>query len=144
MLFFKAQTLSQADIGYQSNSLKIYYNTEPMPPLRTELNDNDDHSCTLQWVGSVESKNCHLMWFFESIETLLQHLIDVSANRLIIDLSAADRVDSEALRRLFQARQIFLRRNIRIILHQPSAHLRRLLRIMQFDQIFTVEEGGNP
>jgi anti-anti-sigma factor len=114
-----------------------------MPPLRIEFHDNDDYSCTLQWIGSVESKNCHLMWFFDNSETLLQHLNDVNANRLIIDLSAADRVDSEALRRLFQARQNFLRHNIRIILRQPNPHLRRLLRIMQFDQIFTIEEAGH-
>jgi anti-anti-sigma factor len=110
-----------------------------MPSLTTEFFDNHDNTCTLKWIGSVENRNHHLMWFFDNSDILLQQMSAANIRKLIIDLAMTERIDSDGMRRLFNTRQDFIQKNVQIALHHPNSHLRRLLRIMQFDQIFEVE-----
>jgi anti-anti-sigma factor len=107
--------------------------------LNTEFTTQEDGSCVLKLIGNVESRNHHLMWFFDSSEALLQNVAAVGAQKLVVDLTTADRIDSEGLRRLLYAQQDFAKQNIQVVLRNPNPHLRRLLRIMQFDLVFPIE-----
>jgi anti-anti-sigma factor len=107
--------------------------------LNTEFTCQGDGVCVLKLIGNVESRNHHLMWFFDSSEALLENVIAAGAQKLVIDLTATDRIDSEGLRRLLYAQQDFAKQNVLMVLRNPNPHLRRLLRIMQFDLVFTIE-----
>jgi anti-anti-sigma factor len=111
--------------------------------LTTEFTTQEDGSCVLKLIGNVESRNHHLMWFFDSSEALLQAVVAAGAHKLVVDLTATDRIDSEGLRRLLYAQQDFAKQNVEMVLRNPNPHLRRLLRIMQFDLVFPIETEGD-
>ncbi len=110
-----------------------------MSQLITELVQNDDDSWTLKLIGSIDSDTRHLMWSVQSSEVLLKKLLESNANKLIIDLTLAERFDSHGLRLLLNAQKEFSRESVQIILKSPNSHLRRLFQIMQFDRVFVVE-----
>lgn len=137
-----------------SHQESAYYNNQPhrpdqplqsvtdpdiIPSLTTEFSRIDLDTWMLSLRGSVESQNHYLMWYFDSSDTLLEKLVAASATKLVINLVDADRIDSEGFRRLFKIRQELAKKNIEIALRNPNEHLSRLLRIMQFDQVFEIE-----
>jgi len=110
-----------------------------MTDLVSELTQQSSDIWTLKLTGGVDSETHHLMWTTYSSADLLQQLVAAKAKKLVIDLTAVDRLDSQGLRLLLNAHKEFSREKIEIVLKNPNPHLRRLFQIMQFDRVFTVE-----
>lgn len=109
-----------------------------MNDLKTELTQNGN-TWTLKLIGHVNASTSHSMWSTDSSFSLLKKLLETNARTLVIDLSDAKTLDSHGLRLLIDAQKEFSTNDIKIVLKNPNSHLSRLLRIMQFDRIFTVE-----
>lgn len=73
------------------------------------------------------------------IPTILKILERSEAGKLVIDLTTTYDFDSRGLEFLLRMYQQLAGRDIPIILHNPSVHLRHVLRIMQFDRMFEFE-----
>jgi anti-anti-sigma factor len=110
-----------------------------MSDLTATLTQQSGDIWTLKLIGGVDSDTHHLMWTTASSADLLQRLVAAKAKKLVIDLSAVDRFDSQGLRLLLIAHKEFSKEKIEIVLKNPNSHLRRLFQIMQFDRVFTVE-----
>lgn len=99
----------------------------------TSLVRHED-SWVLKLVGDVDTRAAKLIYFSEISEKLKA----LQATTLIIDLSEAEIVDSTGLGLLLEAKKELSRQNIEVVLSNPSAHMRRLFAIMQFDQLFSI------
>lgn len=108
-------------------------------PLTTKLSDQQDGVWRLWLIGSVDSSNHHLMWSLNNPDALLEKLVVAKARKLIVDLTALERLDSEGLRMLLKAHNDFAKRDIELVLQNPNAHLHRLLKLMRFDQLITIQ-----
>ncbi len=99
----------------------------------------EDH-WTISLVGDIAFTNLSEIEIQEVINAL-----DVDQiTQLIIDLTGIERLDSYGFRVLLSLHRGFNKVNIPITLDNPNAHLRRLLRIMQFDHLVTINsEKGN-
>lgn len=75
------------------------------------------------------------------IETpaIMNILEQAGVQKLVVDLTMAQDFDSRGLQFLCRMHKQLVERNIPIILRNPSAHLRQILRIMQFDQLFEIQ-----
>ena len=93
-----------------------------------------DGQWTLKLIGDVNIDQND--FWVEDISNLLQQNLVKS---LAIDLSRSDQPDSRGLRFLLDIQEACSGYGITVVLRHPSDHLRRLLRIMQFDRIFIVE-----
>ncbi len=109
-----------------------------MSQLNTELIQNDDNTWTLILNGSIDSDTRHKMWSVENSTVLLDRLIETKSEKLLVDLTEAERFDSHGLRLLLNAQKEFSKEDVEIILKSPNSHLKRLFQIMQFDRVFTV------
>ena len=109
-----------------------------MNKLSTQLIRHSD-DWTLKLGGNVDSNTAHLMWIAESGDPLLKEMIQAQVKKLVIDLTQVEFIDSHGLRNLLNAHRDFSGQNIDIVLQNPNSHLRRLLRIMQFDRVFIIE-----
>jgi anti-sigma B factor antagonist len=109
-----------------------------MSKLSTELTRRSD-----VWIltlhGNVDSNTAHLMWSADNSAALLKELTVARVKKLLLDLTDLDFIDSHGLRVLLNVHKDFSSENIQIILQNPNPHLKRLLRIMQFDRVFTIE-----
>ncbi len=76
-------------------------------------------------------------------DPLLDRLTEAKAQKLVIDLTAIERVDSEGFRFLLNTCKALSKTDIQIVLHNPSAYLQSLLRIMSFDHFFEIELGDD-
>jgi anti-sigma B factor antagonist len=61
--------------------------------------------------------------------------------KLLIDLTGVEFIDSHGLRVLLNAHKDFSNEDVQIVLQNPNPHLKRLLRIMQFDRVFEIESN---
>jgi anti-sigma B factor antagonist len=109
-----------------------------MSKLSTELTRRSD-VWTLKLHGNVDSNTAHLMWSADNSTALLKELTVARVKKLLLDLTDLDFIDSHGLRVLLNVHKDFSSENIQIILQNPNPHLKRLLRIMQFDRVFTIE-----
>lgn len=109
-----------------------------MDKLPTKLIRHSD-DWTLELSGNVDANTAHLMWIAESGEPLLKEMTQAQVKRLIVDLTEVEFIDSHGLRNLLNAHRDFSGQNIQIVLQNPNSHLKRLLRIMQFDRVFIIE-----
>ena len=109
-----------------------------MSQLDTELIQNDDNTWTLRLNGAIDSETRHKMWSVESSTVLLDKLIETKSEKLLIDLTEAERFDSHGLRLLLNTQKEFSKKGVQIVLKNPNSHLKRLFQIMQFDRVFTV------
>jgi anti-sigma B factor antagonist len=114
-------------------------NRRIMTQLKTELTQAKADTWILKLVGGIDSDTHHLMWSGSTSADLLKRLLEAGARKLVIDLEAADRIDSHGLRLLLNAHKEFARKKMGIVLRKPNSHLRRLFQIMQFDRVFVVE-----
>jgi anti-anti-sigma factor len=110
-----------------------------MTQLTTELTQGSDNTWTLKLIGGIDSDTHHFMWAATSSADLLRKLVEAKAQKLWIDLAAAERFDSHGLRLLLNAQKEFSKEKIQIVLKNPNPHLKRLFHIMQFDRVFTIE-----
>lgn len=97
----------------------------------------DGDTWILKLTGDVDTRVLKLIQFSE----ILEKLEKAQANSLIIDLSEAEIIGSPGLRLLLKAKRELSRKDIEVILDNPSSHLRRLFRIMRFEQIFVIREN---
>ncbi|MEM7344397.1 MAG: STAS domain-containing protein [Chloroflexota bacterium] len=111
-----------------------------MSTLKADLISNDT-TWILKLNGNIDSTTSHLMWGFSDSTKLLNALLEANIHHLVIDLSEVDNIDSHALRLMLNAYKEFTVKKVGIELHKPRPHLRRLLRIMQFDRLFTVNDN---
>jgi anti-anti-sigma factor len=109
-----------------------------MDKLSTKLTRHSN-GWTLKLSGNVDANTAHLMWIAESGDPLLKEMTQAQVKRLIIDLTEVEFIDSHGLRNLLNAHRDFSGQNIDIVLRNPNSHLKRLLRIMQFDRVFIIE-----
>lgn len=109
-----------------------------MTKLSTELIRQND-SWILKLSGNVDSNTVHLMWSTDNSTSLLKELVQARVKKLLIDLKNLEFIDSHGLRILLNAHKEFSSENIQIVLQNPNFHLKRLLRIMQFDRVFVIE-----
>ena len=111
-----------------------------MNKLSTELTRQSD-VWILKLNGHVDSNTAHLMWLTDNSVSLLKELTQARVKKLSIDLTHLEFIDSHGLRVLLNAHKEFSSENIQIVLQNPNPHLKRLLRIMQFDRIFVIESN---
>ena len=111
-----------------------------MNKLSTELTRQND-VWILKLNGNVDSNTVHLMWFTDSCASLIKELTQARVKKLSIDLTHLEFIDSHGLRVLLNAHKEFSSENIQIALQNPNPHLKRLLRVMQFDRIFVIESN---
>ena len=111
-----------------------------MNKLSTELTRQSD-VWILKLKGNADLNTAHLMWFTDSSASLLKELTQARVKKLLIDLTNLEFIVSHGLRVLLNAHKEFSSENIQIELQNPNPHLKRLLRIMQFDRIFVIESN---
>jgi anti-anti-sigma factor len=104
----------------------------------TRLTRDTDCVWVLELPGTADQEVFRQMTDVE-IPAILKILGQTEVRKLIIDLAAIRIFDSQELRFLCWMYSQLAERNVPIILRNPSAHLRQILRIMQYDQIFKVE-----
>ena len=102
------------------------------------LTRDADSVWLLEFAGATDQELFHPMWASE-IDAVLKLLEQIEVQKLVIDLTTTQDFDSRGLQFLCQMHKQLVERNIQIILRNPSTHLRQILRIMQFGQIFEVE-----
>lgn len=96
----------------------------------------DGDTWILKLIGSIDSRVPKVLQFTD----LADKLEKAEAKSLTIDLSEAVIIDSSGLRLLLEAKKELIRKDIEVVLYNPSAHMRRLFRIMQFDQLFIIKD----
>jgi anti-sigma B factor antagonist len=106
--------------------------------LSTKLSRQSD-IWLLKLNGNIDSATAPLMWSTDNSAALVQEMVQAQVKKLAIDLTDVDFIDSHGLRVLLNAHKDFSHENIQIILQNPNPHLKRLLRIMQFDRVFVIE-----
>jgi anti-anti-sigma factor len=111
-----------------------------MDNLSTELTRDND-TWILKLEGYVDSRTAHLMWSADSSTSLLQEMTQAHVKKLLIDLTGVEFIDSHGLRVLLNAHKDFSNEDVQIVLQNPNPHLKRLLRIMQFDRVFEIESN---
>jgi anti-anti-sigma factor len=109
-----------------------------MGQLVTRLIRDANSVWLLELIRPIEQELFFHIWAGE-IEAILKLLEQSEAQKLVIDLTATQEVDSRGLQFLCRMHKELAERNIPIILRNPSAHLRRVLRIMKYDQLFGIE-----
>lgn len=92
-------------------------------------------------VSGVKDRDMLRQMTDTEIPIIMSILEQVEVHKLFIDLTAIQDFDSRGLQFLLRMRQKLVGRNIPVILRNPNAHLRQILRIMQFDQFFQIEYG---
>jgi anti-anti-sigma factor len=113
-----------------------------MGRLVTRLTRDADSVWLLELMGTTDQELFRQITATE-IPTILKILEQAEVRKLIVDLTTTQDFDSPGLRFLGQMRQQLAERNIPIILRNPNAPLRQILRIMQFDRVFEVEFDDN-
>ncbi|MBI1879357.1 MAG: STAS domain-containing protein [Chloroflexi bacterium] len=111
-----------------------------MDNLSIELTRDSD-AWLLKLKGNVDSSTIHLLWSTDSGASLLKEMSQAHIKKLLIDLTNVEFIDSHGLRVLLNAHKDFSNENIQIVLQNPNPHLKRLLRIMQFDRVFVIESN---
>ena len=91
----------------------------------------------LELNGSIARQDFRLTPIID-YKTIVNKIVEAQTNRLVIDLSTAQRFDSEAVRILLTLYKEMTEQNIHLALQNPTPHLSRVLRIMQFDRIFEI------
>ena len=109
-----------------------------MDKLSTELTRRKD-VWTLKLKGNIDSTTADLMWSTDNSNILLKEMAQARVKKLLINLTNVEYIDSHGLRILLNAHKDFSIENIQIVLQNPNPHLKRLLRIMQFDRVFVIE-----
>ena len=77
----------------------------------------------------------------ETVDTVCQTLFEAKAKKLTVDLTTTKRISSLGLQLLLLMYKKCTGREIKIALLNPSGQLERILQILQFDRIFTIEYG---
>ena len=95
----------------------------------------DGHNWILKLVGDVSISSTKPFWIVE----ILKEVTEGRLESLVIDLSGVEYIDSQGFKFLLDIQKAVTKEGIRVVLQNPAAHLRRLLRIMQFDRIFVIE-----
>ncbi len=103
---------------------------------RLTSKSNGDWIIVLQ--DKDENNGYHPNISTDSMAYLLEQMVEAKAQRLIIDLSTTERIDSQGMKILLDMHQMFSKENIPIVLQNPNSHLYRLLQIMQFTHIFEI------
>lgn len=111
-----------------------------MDKLSTELT-RDSNAWLLKLKGHVDSSTAPLMWSTDNSDSLLKEMSQAHIKKLLIDLTNVEFIDSHGLRILLNTHKDFSNENIQIVLQNPNPHLKRLLRIMQFDRVFVIESN---
>jgi anti-anti-sigma factor len=106
--------------------------------LETRLSHDIHDTWILQLIGAMDQQNFDLMTAFES-RTISAQLIQAQAKKLIIDLAATQRLGSQGRQFIMLLSKQLAGHDIRIVLKNPDPHLKRLLRLMQFDHIFDIQ-----
>lgn len=105
-----------------------------MTKLTAELVQQDD-IWSLRFVGEVDSTTSRPIW----LSDILDAIIRAQAQTLVIDLMVTQIIDSQGLRLLLDIQKACLRHGVQVVLQNPSNHVRRLFRIMQFGRLFVIE-----
>ena len=104
----------------------------------TKLNatlTQDKEDWVLQLSGGIIFNISQSAWGVDILKNIKKNEAEI----IIIDLGGLDNIDSRGLKFLFDIQDVLSPQDVKIILQNPTAHLLRLFRIMQFDQIFIIE-----
>jgi anti-anti-sigma factor len=113
-----------------------------MTTLQAKLIRNEGHGIwVLEFAATPDQRNFQLA-SVKDLTPVLEYLLQLQAHKLTIDLAATERLDSQALQLLLVMQRQFSKEKIQVVLRNPSVHLRRLLRVMQFDRVFEIEEDN--
>ena len=112
-----------------------------MTTLQANLIQNGNTSWVLEFTGETGEKDFQLA-SIKDISPILEYSLQLQAHSLKINLNATERIDSQRLQLLLMIQQQFAKENVSVILGNPNIHLRRLLRVMQFDRVFEIEEDN--
>lgn len=111
-----------------------------MTKLTAKLIRNEHKDWVLRVDNFKGGESGYLEWSVsETGHSSNDHLTGIYIQQLVIDLSAADHVDSRGIRLLFDAYRQFAPKGTEIVLLNPGAQLHRLLKIMQFNRLFTIK-----
>ena len=76
----------------------------------------------------------------QEVDAVCQTLFRAGAAKLIVDLTANKRLDSLGLQLLLLIYKKCAEKEVQMTLLNPSSQIRRILRILQFDRIFVIEQ----
>lgn len=124
----------EQEVGWVRNTLPEERLRQIMDFMTKLILDGD--TWILKLIGSIDVRVPRVLQFSDLSDKLEQ----AQARSLTIDLSEAVIIDSSGLRLLLEAKKELVRKDIEVILYNPSAHMRRLFRIMQFDQLFIIKD----
>lgn len=106
-----------------------------MSKLIAELT-RESHVWHLKLKGDLEGRAYHQAWLAD----LASQAVEANVQTLIVELKNIENVDSRGLKFLLDVYNEFSSRKIEVVLRNPSNHLRRLFRIIQFERIFKIED----
>lgn len=112
-----------------------------MTTLQAKFVQNSNASWVLESMSGVDSR----IFPLASIKDLIpirEYLLQLQAQKLRIDLLTTERLDSQGMQLLLTVQQYLAKEKIQVILCNPNVRLRRLLRVMQFDRVFEIEEDN--
>jgi anti-anti-sigma factor len=108
-----------------------------MESLKTRLIYDPTDTWVLELIGSVDRKSVNVMGSIEG-KAIAHQLIQAQAKKLVIDLAATERLDSQGLQFFLILQNLLAGQQTEIVLRNPNPHLMRILRIMQFDRLFEI------
>jgi anti-anti-sigma factor len=111
-----------------------------MGRLMTRLTRDTNSTWLLELIG-VKDREVFRQMAETEMPAIMNILEQTEVCKLVVDLTAAQEFDSRGLQFLCRMHKQLAERNIPLILRNPNAHLRQILRIMQFDQLFKIEYG---
>lgn len=127
----KRPDASEISIPSLDHDLKPKMNIYPVNDTQTEWRLTLDDDINLETYRQLEQ---HV------VNTVCQTLFRAGATKLTVDLTTTKRLDSLGLQLLLLLYKKCAGRELPIILLNPSGQISRVLRILQFDRIFTIEQ----
>ena len=112
-----------------------------MTILQAKFVQAGNASWVLESMSDVDSRIFPLASIKDLI-SIREYLLQLQAQKLRIDLLTTERLDSQGMQLLLTIQQCLAKEKIQVILCNPNVRLRRLLRVMQFDRVFEIEEDN--
>lgn len=109
--------------------------------LQAKFVQNSYGFWSLEFMDAIDQRTFQLA-SVKDLKPVLEYLLQLQARKLTIDLTATERLDSQGLRLLLVMQRQFSKEKIQIVLRNPNVRLGRLLRVMQFDRVFEIEEDN--
>ena len=123
-----------AVLAHKKTNRSTYHNTMNLNPL------NDTQTEWRLTLGDDIDLETYRRLEQQEVDAVCQTLFRAGAAKLIVDLTANKRLDSLGLQLLLLIYKKCAEKEVQMTLLNPSSQIRRILRILQFDRIFVIEQ----